>query len=184
MIISLLSGRLTLALGNIADQPDCDVIVNSANSNLRLGSGVSGAIHTAAGPDLEEFCEQFRPLELAQAVITPGFALPNRWVIHVRAPHYLQDRQPKQNLVNSVVAALHLADANDCSRLGMPALSTGKFEYPIIQASELIVWTARKYLVDRDSKLAEVRIVLATQAAFEVFEKAFAFYENYTDDEG
>jgi hypothetical protein len=50
-----------------------------------LGSGVAGAIYTAAGPDLEKFCQPFAPLELGAALITPGFNLTNPWIIHVRA---------------------------------------------------------------------------------------------------
>ena len=55
---------------------------------LRLGSGLAGAVHTAAGTELEDYCEPFAPLELGKALLTPGFKLPNPWVIHVRAAHF------------------------------------------------------------------------------------------------
>ena len=83
--------RIEVICGNIVAQPDVDAIVNSANANLRFGSGVAGAIHTAAGPDLEAHCQPFATLSLGGALITPGFKLPNKWVSHVRSAHYLND---------------------------------------------------------------------------------------------
>jgi O-acetyl-ADP-ribose deacetylase (regulator of RNase III) len=65
--------HIEIIYGNIVKQPDADAIVNSANANLRMGSGVAGAIHTAAGPKLEEYCRPFAPLALGAGLITPGF---------------------------------------------------------------------------------------------------------------
>ena len=77
--------RIEILDSNIVKQNDIEAVVNSANANLRLGSGVAGAIHSAAGPELENYCEPIAPLALGHAVITPGFNLPNKWVIHTRA---------------------------------------------------------------------------------------------------
>jgi O-acetyl-ADP-ribose deacetylase (regulator of RNase III) len=68
-----------------------DALVNSANANLRFGSGVAGAIHTAAGPELEEYCKHFAPISLGEAVVSPGFNLKNPYVIHARAASYIHD---------------------------------------------------------------------------------------------
>jgi O-acetyl-ADP-ribose deacetylase (regulator of RNase III) len=57
--------------GNIVAQPDAEAVINSANANLRFGSGVAGAIHTAAGDELEDYCEPFAPLALGHAILTP-----------------------------------------------------------------------------------------------------------------
>ena len=66
---------VSFVYGNIIRQPDAQAVVNSAKANLRFGSGVAGAIHGAAGPRLEEFCEPLAPLALGEALITPGFDL-------------------------------------------------------------------------------------------------------------
>lgn len=60
--------KIEVICGNIVAQPDVDAIVNSANANLRFGSGVAGAIHTAAGQELEVYCQPFAPLPLGGAL--------------------------------------------------------------------------------------------------------------------
>ena len=58
---------IQVVVANLVKQPDAQAVMNSANANLRLGSGVAGAIHTAAGDELEDFCEQYAPLALGMA---------------------------------------------------------------------------------------------------------------------
>ena len=88
--------KIEIVYGNIVGQPDAEAIVNSANANLRLGSGVAGAIHTEAGPELEAYCKPFAPIQMGAALLTPGFLLSNKWVIHVRCAHYLNDDEPEK----------------------------------------------------------------------------------------
>lgn len=73
--------EIEIVHGNLVKQPDVDAAVNSAIAHLRLGSGVADAIHTAAGPKLEEYCKPFAPLAYGAYLVTPGFKLPNLWVI-------------------------------------------------------------------------------------------------------
>jgi O-acetyl-ADP-ribose deacetylase (regulator of RNase III) len=70
--------QIEIVSGNIVRQPDVEALVNSANANLRFGSGVDGSIHTAAGPALEQYCRRYSPIALGEAVVTPGFQLPNQ----------------------------------------------------------------------------------------------------------
>ena len=70
--------KIEVIVGNIVKQPDMEAVVNSANANLRLGSGVAGAIHTAAGPKLEEYCKPCAPLQFGAFLVTPGFKL--HWI--------------------------------------------------------------------------------------------------------
>ena len=118
---------ITVDLGNIVHQPDCDAIVNSANENLRAGSGVCGAIYKAAGPALEPCSIQQAPLGLGAAIITPGFNLPNRFVIHTRGPRYFFDEDPSDNLAAAMRNTLLVAEENKLARIAVPGISMGIF---------------------------------------------------------
>jgi O-acetyl-ADP-ribose deacetylase (regulator of RNase III) len=123
--------------GNIVKQPDVDAIVNSATANLRLGSGVAGAIHTAAGPGLEAYCHPFAPLPLGSALITPGFKLPNKWVIHVRSAHYLNDDNPEHFMQEAIESMLRVAGENNVRSIAIPAIGIGVFKFPIELAAKI-----------------------------------------------
>ncbi|MDR5899629.1 macro domain-containing protein [Halomonas vilamensis] len=69
-------------VGDIAQQPDIDAVVNAANAQLRTGGGVAGALHRAAGPGLAEEGQPMAPIAPGQEVLTGGHNLPNCWVIH------------------------------------------------------------------------------------------------------
>lgn len=124
-----------VVIGNIANQSDIAAVVNSANGNLRLGSGVAGVIHTAAGRELEEFCQQFAPLPHGQAVITPGFKLPNKWVIHTRAANYLLEDNAELILEQCFESVWALAKEHKIKSLAFPAIGTGVFKVPLVLAA-------------------------------------------------
>lgn len=136
--------QITVLLGNIVRQLDCDAIVNSANQNLRAGSGVCGAIYKAAGPELEPISMKQAPLALGAAVITPGFNLPNRFVIHTRGPKYFFDEDPPENLAAAMRSTLLLAEENKLVRIAIPAISMGIFSYPPEEAIPILVKAAKE----------------------------------------
>jgi O-acetyl-ADP-ribose deacetylase (regulator of RNase III) len=159
---------IEILVGNIASQPDCDAIVNAANERMRAGSGVCGAIHDAAGPDLEKCSSQLAPLAVSEAKITPAFNLPNKWVIHARGPHYLlYEGDPRKALHDCITNTLSVAAANGVKRLALPAISTGVYKYPMEYAAPIIVTAIASY--DKPSSLEFVRIVLRTEADVELF---------------
>ncbi|NLA27436.1 MAG: macro domain-containing protein [Firmicutes bacterium] len=121
--------------GNIVEQSDLDVIVNAANAQLRMGGGVAGAIHRAAGPGLEAECRPLAPIRPGEAVISGGHNLPNRHVIHCLGPVYGRDRPEAELLANCYRNALQLADKNGLHSVGFPAISTGIFGYPVEEAA-------------------------------------------------
>jgi O-acetyl-ADP-ribose deacetylase (regulator of RNase III) len=131
--------HIEVVVANIVKQSDVDALVNSANANLRFGSGVAGAIHTAAGPELEEYCKRFAPIALGEAVVTPGFNLKNPYVIHARAASYINDEEPEKYLGLVVTNTLRVAQVTGIKTLAMPAMGTGVFKFPPKLAAEIIL---------------------------------------------
>lgn len=141
--------------GDITDQRGFDAVVNAANDALRPGGGVAGAIHQAAGPQLDQACRPFAPIQPGQAVITPAFQLPNQYVIHCLGPVYGVDEPADRLLADCYENALTLADEHGIASIAFPALSTGAFGYPMQPAAELALRTVAGVA----SKLDRVRYV-------------------------
>ena len=151
--------RLECIQGNIADQPEMDAIVNAANAQLRTGGGVAGAIHRAAGPDLEAAGRELAPIRPGEAVITGAVELPNRYVIHCLGPVYGIDEPSDRLLADCYVNALRRAEEHGVESLAFPALSTGAFGYPMEAATRIALRTVLDRLADL-SHVKRVRFVL------------------------
>lgn len=131
--------RFATVVGDIADQPDLDAVVNAANAELRSGGGVAGAIHAKAGPGLAEEARPFAPIRPGDAVITGAHGLPNRYVIHCLGPVYGRDEPAADLLARCHAEALARAEERGVRSVGFPALSTGAFGYPTQEAAEVAV---------------------------------------------
>ncbi len=163
--------KIEVVVGNIVTQPDIDAIVNSANANLRYGSGVAGAIHKAAGPELEKFCQPFAPLELGAALITPGFNLANPWVIHVRSAHYINNTEPERYLAFALISMLSTAKDNGIRSLAVPAIGTGVFKFPPILAARITAKALREF--DKKSDAIDlVRICVVSEELRKLYQAA------------
>jgi O-acetyl-ADP-ribose deacetylase (regulator of RNase III) len=159
--------------GDITAQDDVAAIVNAANAELRSGGGVAGAIHRAAGPELERETCPLAPIRPGEAVITGGHNLPNRHVIHALGPVYGQDRPEAVILANCYRNSLALAEKNGINSIAFSAISTGVFGYPIKEAAGV----ALKTVVEEAERLERVRLirfVLFGEKDFEVHEKVLA----------
>lgn len=163
-----MGARIEAIVGDIVRQPDCDAIVNAANPQLLAGGGVCGAIHRAAGPELEAAAVPLGPIAVGEAVVTPGFRLPNRWVIHAVGPRYFADPDPPALLARALTNVLQMAEAHAIGRIAVPAISTGIYGYPLAEAGSILMQTARKMAPDlRHVEL--VRFVLVSAAARDGF---------------
>ena len=119
---------------------DVDAIVNAANTGLHPGGGVDGAIRRAAGPKLTEETAKIGRCPTGEAVITGGYNLPARHVIHTAAPvwsaGYDEDRQERQ-LSACYTNALKLADSHGIETIAFPAIGTGIYGWPAERAAKL-----------------------------------------------
>jgi O-acetyl-ADP-ribose deacetylase (regulator of RNase III) len=123
---------------------DVDAIVNAANTALRRGSGVCGAIFAAAGPQLDEACAAIGRCNTGDAVATPGFDLPARWIIHTVGPVWKGGMSDEATLLASCYRrSLEVATELGASSIAFPAISTGVFGYPPGEAAMLAVNTVR-----------------------------------------
>ena len=111
---------------------DTDCIVNAANSGLVMGSGVCGAIFRAAGArEMQAACDEIGGCPTGGAVITPGFALKAKHVIHAVGPVWRDgNHHEPQDLYSCYRESLYRAKEHDCHSIGFPLISAGIFGYP------------------------------------------------------
>ncbi|WP_374467223.1 O-acetyl-ADP-ribose deacetylase [Ferrovibrio sp.] len=123
-----------------------DAIVNAANESLLAGGGVCGAIHRAAGPELETECRRIGPCPTGEARITAGYRLPARHVIHAVGPVWQggQHGEPER-LAACYRNSLVLAQQHGLASIAFPAISTGIFGYPLEAATAIAVTEARRW---------------------------------------
>lgn len=150
---------LECTTGDISRQPDMDAIVNAANAELRIGGGVAGAIHRAAGPGLEAECRPLAPIRPGEAVITDAHNLPNRYVIHCLGPVYGVDEPSDELLAACYRNALQRAEEKGVRSVAFPAISTGAFGYPVEAATHVAFATIFKLLAGLSS-VKHIRFVL------------------------
>ena len=151
--------QIEVVQGDIAKQEGIDAVVNAANAQLLTGGGVAGAIHRAAGPGLAEECRPYAPISPGQAVITGAHKLPNRHVIHCLGPVYGVDEPSDKLLKDCYRNALNLAEENALPSIAFPAISTGAFGYPFIEASRIALQTVC-LLIPELRHLHQIRFVL------------------------
>ena len=132
--------NLSVIVHNILRQP-CDIVVISANPSLLAGSGISGIIHKAAGPQLEAVAKPFAPLAPGQAIITPAFSLSAKNVIHTVCPRYMDgQRGESEQLYNAYASALALhSQAPDAKSIAFISMGTGVYKWPMALAADIAV---------------------------------------------
>lgn len=163
---------IEIAQGDITKQPDIEAIVNAANAWLKPGGGVAGAIHRAAGPELEKECRKYAPIKVGQAVITKAYNLPNKYVIHCLGPRYGVDKPEDKLLADCYINALKLAEENKISSIAFPAISTGIFGYPIEEAAKVVFETV-KSMAAKLKNVKIIRLVLFSKEDYETYCKIF-----------
>jgi O-acetyl-ADP-ribose deacetylase len=135
---------------------DVDAIVNAANAALRGGGGVDGAIHDAAGPELMQELRRFPGCPTGEAVLTRGYRLPARWVIHAVGPVWRGGGAGEPELLRRAYASAfeRARDAGGVRTIAFPAISTGVYGYPKREAARIALDVMRAHEADYDRVIA------------------------------
>ena len=130
-----------------------DAIVNAANTGLKMGGGVCGAIFRAAGADkLTKACDDLAPINTGEAVITDGFNLKAKYIIHTAGPVYDPNNEEESVslLKNSYKNSLLLAKEDNIRSLAFPLISAGIYGFPKINAYKIGKSTIENFLKYND----------------------------------
>jgi len=170
---------IELVLGDITRQ-DTRAIVNAANPALVAGGGVDGAIHRAAGPGLSAELQVIRQslpgclLSPGSAVMTSGYALTARYVIHCVGPiHAREGRRAPELLASVYREALRLCREHDVDSVAFPSVGTGAYGFPVEPAAEIALATVRLELATWGHPLL-VRFVLFDEGTFDAYRRPAA----------
>ncbi|WP_010283650.1 macro domain-containing protein [Bacillus timonensis] len=158
-----------------------DVVVNAANEGLRMGGGVCGAIFRAAGAEnLQAACDEIGSCLVGHAVLTDGFNLPAKYIIHTPGPVWQGGSKNEAKLLqSSYFHSLELAKLHNCESIAFPLISTGIYGYPKEEALQIAVLTISSFLMEHDML---VYLVVFDKASFGVSKKLFSSIHQYIDE--
>ncbi len=160
--------RIEAVEGDITAQA-VDAIVNASNTSLGGGAGVNGAIHRAAGPQLDAACARLGGCRTGDAKATPGFDLAARWIIHTVGPVWRGGGTGEADLLASCYRrSLEVADELGAASVAFPAISTGIFGYPLDAATDIAVTTVGA----TDTRVEYVRFVCFDDATLAAYDRA------------
>ena len=159
-----------------------DAIVNTANTNLLQGSGTSRAIYLAAGEEeLTKACEEIGFCEAGKAVITDGFRLPAKYIIHAVGPVWKKGKWKEQEILYSAyMESLKLAKRYNLYSIAFPLISTGFCGYPKDEALKIAKRAIGDFLQENDM---EVYLVIYDKNSLEICKKLFVSIEEYIDEQ-
>ncbi|KKB40928.1 O-acetyl-ADP-ribose deacetylase [Bacillus thermotolerans] len=175
MKVEVNGNKLELMTGDITKQ-STEAIVNAANGTLLGGGGVDGAIHRAAGPELLEACKRVRAEELhgeylptGEAVITDGYRLPAKYVIHTVGPVWRGGtNHEEQLLANCYRHSLQLAMDKGMASISFPSISTGVYRFPVDLASVIALRTIVDFL--QMHAFGHVVMILFSEKDYQTYE--------------
>lgn len=157
---------IRVVISNIVDETT-DAIVNAANEMLAAGSGISGAIHAAAGRHLEQECLQLRGCPTGEARVTAGYDLKAKYVIHAVAPRYWDGTRGEADLLRKTYQSIfEVALKNKINSISIPAIDTGIYRFPLQEATQIALEVAKTYFDQ-----IQIRFVCFDQKAAEIYSR-------------
>jgi O-acetyl-ADP-ribose deacetylase (regulator of RNase III) len=158
-----------------------DAIVKAANTSLQMGGGVCGAIFNAAGADrLQTACNALAPIKTGEAVITQGFKLPAKYIIHTAGPVYHGGNQGEEAQLRSCyINSLELAVKNNCESIAFPLISSGIYGYPKAEALQVATAAIRDFINTHE---ISVSLVVFDKEAYTVSSDLLGAVKSYIDE--
>ena len=166
--LNLENTQLDIVEGDITEI-EVDAIVNAANEDLQLGSGVAGAIRKKGGPSIQEECNRIGHTGVGTAVMTGAGTLPAKQVIHAVGPR-MGEGDEDRKLASAVRSAMALADRYGLRSIALPAISTGVFGFPMDRAARITLTEIHRYL-QGGTKIERVVVALHDEDAFNTFRR-------------
>ena len=161
---------IKLESGDIPKIPEVEAVVNAANNYLEMGGGVCGAIFRAAGNELIEECKEIGHCNTGEAVITKGYNLPNKYIIHTVGPRYTTGENGEaEKLKSAYYESLKLAKIKGIRKIAFPSISTGIYRFPVDEGAKIALSTAIKFLDENPNTFDLILWVL--------YEKTYVMYE-------
>ncbi len=159
---------IELVKGDITEL-STDAVVNAANTALKLGGGVAGAIRRKGGPMIQEECDRIGVTKVGGAVITTAGQLKTRYVIHAVGPRYGEGDE-EEKLRSATLNSLILAEENSLRSIAFPAISTGVFGFPKDKCAEVMLSATLSY-VEGDTSLERIVICLYDSETHHIFKE-------------
>jgi O-acetyl-ADP-ribose deacetylase len=158
-----------------------DAIVNAANSQLQKGGGVCGAIFSAAGVDkLQQACDKIGSCATGDSVITKGFDLPSKYIIHAVGPVWQGGNASERELLRNVyISSLNLAKENKCKSIAFPLIATGIYGFPKKDALDIARNSISDFLVGNDMT---VYLIVFDKQSFVISKDIIDNIQEYIDD--
>ena len=173
--------RFDIVVGDIT-RSDAEAIVNAANTTLLGGSGVDGAIHAAAGPELLAECRTLGGCPTGQAKLTKGYRLRAKYVLHTPGPIWRGGTDNEAALLASCYCScLTLARDHGIETVDFSSISTGVYGYPLPQAATVALRAIMDFLAENDLP-KQVRMVCHTPQAAEVYRQTWNLW--YAGEKG
>ena len=157
-----------------------DAVVNTANPNPVIGSGVDSGIHKKAGQELLVARQKIGCIDFGDAVITAGFGLDAKYVIHTVGPIWEDGNHHEEQILSSCYRkSLELAKENECESIAFPLIATGNYGFPKPLALQIAVREISSFLLENEM---QIYLVVFGKEAFALSEKLFKSVSSYIDE--